>query len=164
MSNTKQDYAAIVAAVTKAHGFIHDDQDPTAKAGLTGIALLHNDGRIYPVGLFDDEYFTLREVYLKDGKVRLSRRSDFGLFFRDHAKEVFGGKVPVDLVESVREFNVDHTTNERQGTAFLTNFYKMRLGQLVPVKLFEEGEVEEMKAAAWKIDENRRIKAGHATF
>ena len=162
MSNN--DYAAIVEAVTKAHGFIFDDQDPYTKAGLTGIALLHFDGRIYPVGLFDEEHFTLREVYLDNGKVRLSRRSDFGLFFREYSKEVFGGKVPVDLVESVREFNSDHATNSIQGTAFLTNFYKMRLGQLVPVKLFEDGEVEEMKAVAWKIDEARRIKSGHATF
>ncbi|MNG47132.1 hypothetical protein D3C79_49990 [compost metagenome] len=160
MSN--YDYAAIVKAVNEAHGFIGDDNDPITRAMVSGIALLHRDGVVTPVGLFDEEHFTLNEVYLKDGKVRLSRRSVGGLMFRD-MKPVFGGLVPVDLRESVVTYNTTHATNEH-GTAFLTNFYKMRLGQLVPVKLFEEGEVAEMTAAAFIIDEARRAKIGHASF
>lgn len=155
-------YSVIVDGVNKSNGFIDDDHDPLNRAMLSGIALLHRNGDVTPVGLFDDEHFSLNEIYLKDGKVRLSRRSVGGLMFRD-TKMVFGGKVAVDLVESVVEYNSIHSTNE-MGTSFLTNFYKMRLGRLVPVKLFEEGEIDELKAIAWKIDEARRTKLGSISF
>jgi len=160
MSN--YDYAAIVNGITEAHGFIGDDSDPTTRAMLSGVALLHREGTVTPVALFDDESFTLNEVYLKDGKVRLSRRAVGSRMFRD-SKPVMGGQVAVDLRESVVEYNATHATSEH-GTAFLTNFYKMRLGQLVPVKLFEEGDVAEMTAVAFKIDEARRAKIGQVSF
>lgn len=135
------EFARIVAAVNAQSGFVGDDHGVGNNAVLSGVALLHVNGKVYPVALHDDEYYSINELYIRDGKARLSRRAVGGV--------AYGAR---DLKDSVVEFNDMHSRNEN-GPMFLTNFHRMRLGTLMPVQLFTKEEVQDLLENSRKVYE-----------
>lgn len=96
-------YFEIGNALIKSEGVAWDDHNGGSEIKLKGVAALVIDDKAIPVGLHDSDYFSLNRLYLKDGKVHLSRESVGGTLFPVNFS---------DLWECIIDYNEKQITNK----------------------------------------------------
>lgn len=102
--NTQINFDVVVATTQAQLGLVADDHSDHRSLKLAGIAALTLGDSVIPVALIKSKAFSLNRLYLKDGKVRVSREA------------VGGAVIPMnfndDVKAAVDDYN-DQVANSR---------------------------------------------------
>lgn len=156
MTNTN--FAALIEAINATAGMIGDDHTRGGNIKVAGVALMTNGDQLIPVPLLDDAYFSLNELYMRDGKAAVTCASVGGVVHKNRDT----------LEQAVLKFN-----EEQAGAVFTPNFlvdvHLFNHGKLQKTNLVSEEKLVELKARAaqaraeWKTTREAR-KASLVTF